>query len=494
MDLEAQERNSMGALLGALRRRLPLIVVCMIGVAAMAYVLTAREPNRYSASSKLLFSSGGPEQQILGSTQSQPGDQTQGSPTNAELVATRPVAERVARRLGRPYTAGAVLGSVSVAAIKDTSVLRVTATTGAPDSAVAVANVFAQEYVAYRQNTDRGRAARARDFLKRQLKALPLRIRSGQDGVALRNQIQALSVLASLGSNQVRVIEPAERPGAPVSPRPKRNAALGGLFGLLLGCLVALAMEQVNRRLRVVEDVTEAFDLPLLGTLPSSKALLRDASLKDLGPADAEAFRLLYANLRYGNREKPLNAIAITSAAGGEGKTALAWHFAAAAARDGTRVLLVEADTRRPTLGTRYGVRTNPGLGEVIREETQLDDAVASVSVGNPLVDRGASPAMHVLLSQPSGNGSIELTGRRLPSVVAEAVNAYDLVVVDTAPVSLVADAIPLLSQVNGVVVVSFLGRTTRRDAVRLKDQLNKLQAPMLGVAVIGERVRAYGE
>ncbi len=135
---------------------------------------------------------------------------------------------------------------------------------------------------------------------------------------------------------------------------------LGALFGLLLGVGLALVREQSDRKLRRTEQVTAAFDAPVLTTVPRSRALKRHKPFADLPPQVAEAFRMLQMNLRFA-RDEPVRSVLVTSARTGEGKTTVSWNLAAAAASGGLSVALVEADLRRPSLAERYGLEHAPG-------------------------------------------------------------------------------------------------------------------------------------
>ena len=132
------------------------------------------------------------------------------------------------------------------------------------------------------------------------------------------------------------------------------------LFGALLGGGLALVREQSDRKLRRTEQVTAAFDAPVLTTVPRSRALKRHKPFADLPPQIAEAFRMLQMNLRFA-RDEPVRSVLVTSARTGEGKTTIAWNLAAAAASGGLSVALVEADLRRPASPTATTSSRRPG-------------------------------------------------------------------------------------------------------------------------------------
>ena len=172
-----------------------------------------------------------------------------------------------------------------------------------------------------------------------------------------------LSVLSSLGPSNVHLVQPAVPPTSPSSPKSIRNAIIGGLAGLVIGLALAFGVEQFDRRLRRPEDIEAETGLPLLASMPRSRTLRRP-----LGPSrivaasDTEPFRRLASTLRHLSHDRPIRSVLVTSPGPGSGKTTVALHLAAAAADGiGRNVCLVEADLRRPRLGTLLSlVRAGP--------------------------------------------------------------------------------------------------------------------------------------
>ncbi len=494
----AEGQRGLLAVVRVLRRRLGLILLCLVllPAATLAYSLTQEE--LYSASSSLLFRDPGFDESLFGG-QAFAGsqDSSREAATNERLVGLGAVADRTAEAIGRGVTASAVREALDITAEGESDIVRIQATH--PDAALAaeIANTHAREYVAFRRETDRNLIREAQRLLERRLDALPPAQQQSDRGRALQNRVEDLAGLAAVQTGNADQVQTAAASSDPVSPKPLRNTVLGGLLGLMLGLGLAFLAEQLDRRLKEPEDVEEAFGLPLLGTVPQSRAIERSAGRMEEGnEPEAEAFRRLRTNLRYFNVDREIRSVLVTSAAPGEGKTTVSWNLAQAAARTGEQVLYLEADLRRPSL-SRYVEPPQHGLSSVLAGVAHFDDVLFSVPVGEVAPgDDASGPMVDVISSGPIPPNSAELIeSERMRRLLRQVEQLYDLVVIDTPPTSYVADAIPLMTQVTGVIVVTQLGRSDRDDAESLREQLHNVHAPVLGVVLNGHTAKSvyYG-
>jgi hypothetical protein len=221
-----------------------------------------------------------------------------------------------------------------------------------------VANLFAAQYIALRQEADRAKIAQAQALVNRQLRALP----SGGQSAQERTLRDRLDVLSSLQTGNAELAEAASVPSTPSSPKVVRNTVLGAVLGLLMGVGLALLFERLDRRLRDPRDLEEIFERPILAAIPESRAIARSGLVHQVLPStEGEAFRMLRANLRYFNIDSGVESVLITSPAPGDGKSTVAWNLASAAAGSGGRVLLIEADLRHPALANSLGLQGAPG-------------------------------------------------------------------------------------------------------------------------------------
>ena len=268
------------------------------------------------------------------------------------------------------------------------------------------------------------------------------------------------------------------------------------MLGLLLGLGFALAAGQMDRRIQRPKDLEDALDLPLLTAVPRSKALRKRYIWRSVdGNGDVEAFRRLRASLRYfAPTRNQIRFVVITSPGAESGKTTVALHLAAtAAAGSYGKVLLIEADLGRPRLAQLLGVSDRAeGLSALLHSSERLDDepipgvieippnhggtngtaAVARSTLGFHALVAGPSP------SDPAGT----LDSERMWELLRIARRRYELIVMDAPPPTFVSDAIPLMKQADGVVLVGRLGRESTPALERLRSELERLAIKPLGV------------
>ena len=472
-----------------LRRRALIIVAVTLlaGGAAAAFAYTAGDT--YQSTAKLLFQQTiGAELNALGLLPGSP-DADNLARDNAEIVSSRTVVEATARELqqgGSDLSADDVSEQVTVSTENDTDVVNILAEASSAEQAALLATTYAQVATDQADRAQRERSQRALVALRQQLGELTPGPDSRQRASRLRDDIQQLRAVTAVGPGRPQIIQRGYEP-ASASGNSLQTILLGLVFGSLLGVGLALVREQADRRLHREEDVSTAFDAPVLTTVPRSRALKRCVSFDQLPHEAAEAFRMLQMNLRYG-WDEPVRSVLVTSTAPREGKTTVAWNLACAAAASGLSVALVEADMRRPELSSRYGLEPEPGLSEALRQEVSVIPSLQRVRVNAELaMGDGDMRFLQVLAAGERPHDPWALMQSRVMGRVLDVLKAsHDLVVLDTPPIPHVADAISLLRRVDGVLVVASVNSTSGPEAGRLRDQLQSLDARVLGVVANG--------
>jgi succinoglycan biosynthesis transport protein ExoP len=312
--------------------------------------------------------------------------------------------------------------------------------------------------------------------------------------------------------SNLQIVEPAEIPLAPSSPRVERNFLLATVFGLFLAVVLAFFLEHFNTTVRTPDDVWRSVAVPTLGVVPHLKALARreyglarlpkDSPLRRLAhrwtsggspfsPALtvsyhplsilAESYRTIRTVLLLGQAEKPPQVILLTSAHPGEGKTSITLNLAITLAQSGRSVVVVDADLRKGNCHAHLGLQNSHGLSHVLTGSLNLEEVVQSTAVsGLFIISRGAVPPSPTDL----------LASERMKQVLESLRERFDFVLIDTPPAIAISDAVLLSVMSDGVLVVLRNQSTTTDAARHVVERLHAVGAPILGAVLNGIDVR----
>jgi polysaccharide biosynthesis transport protein len=279
-----------------------------------------------------------------------------------------------------------------------------------------------------------------------------------------------------------RVLDSAFLPVIPVSPNILLNLLLGGFGGILMGVALVMFLEKSDQRIREIEEVRELTDVPLLGAVPRTDMLL-PAPISDqpaLAPsyshsAFKEALRSLALNLRYLGSDQSVKAIMFTSAIPSEGKSTLIYNLGMVLAELGHKVLVVDADMRRPTIHKLARVRNTVGLSTAIATNRHWKSLVQS-----PTEMKGY---LHVIPSGPLPPNPIALLeSTKMTKLLQVWRQTYDYVLIDTPPIVGITDAQSLASKVDSVVLVAAIERSTRSAIARAVEILGSSHCNIAGI------------
>ncbi|MBI2835262.1 MAG: polysaccharide biosynthesis tyrosine autokinase [Acidobacteria bacterium] len=293
---------------------------------------------------------------------------------------------------------------------------------------------------------------------------------------ALLQREKELRVISNSRSNNVRVVDRAEIPKTPFSPDPRRNLFISILLGLGLGIAAALGIDYLDDTIKTPEDITRKLKLPFLGLVPAVRGD-RVPVLSGPVPHDfGEAFRALRTSLVFTSGGNTKRIIAVTSAQPLEGKTTTACNLSIALAFGGARVLLIDADMRRPGAHKALGASNDVGLSHLLVGRARAREAIQKTHDPNLwFMAAGRTPP----------NPSELLASDRMRSLIANLTSGpFDWIIIDTPPVLAVTDAVILGPVVSGVAFVLGAEMTRRRIAERAIETLMSSGPRVLGAVL----------
>ena len=260
----------------------------------------------------------------------------------------------------------------------------------------------------------------------------------------------------------------------PVAVRPNKplNIILGVVIGLVVGIGLAFFIEYLDTSVKTIDDVERTLQCPVLGVIPQNVGFLLDEGAES---PHAEAYRVLRTNLLFSRKEDKLNTIAVVSAGAGEGKSTTIFNLAAVFAQNGSRVIIVDSDLRRPTLHKMVGVTNNIGLTNYLLKQNALEEVIQTTSL--PTLDFMASGKL------PSSSLGI-LSSAQMRDLITELKRRYDFVFFDSPPIMGVSDASILASEVDMTLQVIQYRRYPQPMNIRAKQMIEKVGGNLVGIVL----------
>lgn len=487
-----------------------LIVLCTLCAGLASFVLSSQMPPVYEAS--VLLMSNQWANSLVDYSSVVGGEQM--VETYQELLKTGPVLESAIARLDLPYSVRELRRRVKVRVVPQTELLELTVEDNDAQRAADVANEIALAFLLQRSNEhqlqelenrrqrlveqigdleeaiDRGAAE------LEQLRASPglltqeeLATLQGQQTEQRSTYAQLLSGYVTLRDMESRllelvIVESAQPASEPVRPRKLLNTAVATTGGCALACALAFLLEYLNDAVEDVEEMRDLLSLPSLGTIPYFKGWQQDGPVRVTGEewSALEGFHMLRTNIQFADVDDSVHTLLVTSPGPGDGKTSVVANLGVAMARDGRRVVLVDADLRRPRLHSAFEVPNLVGL-----------TSLTLVPQERCIVETD-TPNLYVLPSGPLPPSPSALLGsQRMAELIEELESFADIVLFDAPPVLAFADAMVLASQTDGVLLVVD-SRSTRRDAAkRAVEMLRNVDTQVLGGVLNKTRDRSSG-
>lgn len=364
---------------------------------------------------------------------------------------TRSVAEHAIDELGLKTSAESLVGRISVDNPIDTPVIRVVASAGTPEA--------------------------ARDLATAWLNGLA-KEGERQAGITDETEKGVSPVLI------LRVTESASLPTSPTFPNVKLSVVIGLIVGLLIGIVYALLKSILDRRLRTAEQVEREFEVPVIGAVPIDRAFQTVERLGKASASDAtdvtrnqsalgESMRELRTNLQFMNVDAPPRVLVVSSPLPGDGKSTITANLALAMAASGERVIVIDADLRRPTVAKTFGLVESVGLTDVLAGNAELADVLQPWGAAGNLLVMGAGKHP----PNPS-----ELLGSNAMGKVLDELAKAAIVLIDAPPLIPVTDSAILAARTDGIILVASAGKTTTDAMGKALQNVDRVGVKPLGI------------
>jgi len=436
--------------------------------------------------------------------------------TYAELLQSAAVLEETyvrleARASADPDTISPVSGfSVVAEPVRETQILRVDVTGTDPDLIAAAANTLVEVFVEWQARIQKSRYAESKENLTREMEQIQVSIQGTEDQIrtlqgsgesadqeeltrlqdqvaryrnsysALLNSYSSIGLAEANSGATVTVVSPAQKPTVPIRPQVARSTLLAAAVGALLAAGVAFLIEYLDDTVESPEDLQDA-GLGVVGVVQRLNPVSRDGAPQVFAISQskslvAEAYRTLRTNLQFSSLDRPLHSLVVTSAVATEGKTTTVANLGVVMAQAGRRVVLVDADLRRPSAHRLFGLSNKAGLTTAL-----VEDPAAL----NGYLQESGIENLRILSAGPVPPNPQELLGsQRMEDLLHRLEEEADIVLIDTPPSLVVADANVLAARADGVLMVVNTGRTRRTAVQQAVDGLRQVGANLLGVVL----------
>jgi capsular exopolysaccharide synthesis family protein len=458
--------QAFGPYFHAIKRHWRVVLLVTAAAVALAALTIAHAGAKYSASASVLVT---------------PLPEGDAGFTAAALVDSPNAAAATAKQLGAPWTVQSVSDAVSVTPRGASDVLAVTAQASSTGTAERLANSFATHAVGYRASVVQAEIAASINQLQARLTALRSAADATAEAQTLASGIEQLRAVQGTGREPTLSVSQTAVSATRTGASKTLILLLALIGGFALASVAALALDTFSGPVRDREEIERLFALPVLAAMQEVPGRGGSRSLPPwlLPPVVFEQLRMLRVQLSMLGAEKPV--VMVTSAAAGDGKTTVAAGLAAAFAEAGKQVIIMDLDLRKPDLPQLLQAGT--------AEQNGTEDGMAGFNPAGVPLDVSALPGVRIVQAPKGDVKSFEMLAKRLPALLAQARRAADVVVIDTAPVGEVSEALVVARMCDHVVVVARPRHTNRRRLVLTRDLLQRAGASVVGLVLVGKDV-----
>jgi len=486
-----------------------LILLSGVIAGAAAYLISIRTTPIYQSSTRLLVSDPPALSNVNYGGMVSSQNMTS---TYAQMMVDDPVLQGVIDQLKLHTTTVELNKSITVDIVPNTQLLDVSVSDPNPAQAANIANAMASVFTNRIIQLQSQRYAASLDGLQKQITDMDQQIAATNTSISATSdsatllQLQARltqyrSIYASLVTNyeQVRLAEeqtstsvvvsqPAAVPTIPVSPKTTRNTLLAVLAGMLLAAGAVFAVDTLDDTIKNPDEIRRKFNMPILGMIARHEQLNeKPITLAEPRSPTAEAFRSLRTNLTFASVDAPLRRIMITSPTPQDGKTTVSANLAVVFTQGGKKVILLDADLRRPFIHHKFGLFNRIGLTNLF---------VNSFNGFESVIQFNSMAGLGLITSGPLPPNPAELlTSQKMMQILDQLIQRYDLVLIDTPPLLSVTDAAALAPATDGVILVVKPGVTKLSALQQALEQLRAVGARVLGVVLneVNPGSRKYG-
>jgi polysaccharide biosynthesis transport protein len=485
-----------------------ILVICPVLAILAAFLVSSSMTDIYEAEATVMV-----EHHLIGGGSDLASIQAAERRTQTfnQLVTTRSVLTPVIEQLDLDVTLEQLRSSVIVSHHRGTQLLSIAVRDPDPAQAALIANTVTEEFRDFVRVTqapilrgDDNQVGQTVTQLQEQIRETEERIQELEATAAsaaeqqeleqlrgINEQLeQALATLivveqniagteANVGSHVI-LVESAAPSTTPVSPRVLMNMGLAGVLGMLLGAALVVGVAYLDDNVKTEQDIRRLLNRPVVGTVPQQDLPDQMESIHAARSLSGEIFRGLRTNLQFTMVDRNIRSIVVNSMKPGEGKTTVAANLAIVLAQGGQRVILVDADMRRPRVHSLFHkVRNDRGLSNLLLQSPAvIENVIQSTAIKNlKIVATGPIPP-----NPPDLFGSA-----RMKSLVAALEDSADIVVFDSPPVA-ISESLILSSLVDGILFVVRAGANRTADVVHGVESAAQTGVPILGIVLNGVR------
>lgn len=498
-----------------------LIVLATILAGVSSFLAVRQQPPTYQSRTTLMI---GRTIEELNPSGTQFYLSQQLAQTYVDIARREPLRNATKEALGLEW-----LPPYSVNVLPNTQLIEILVADTSPERSYAVARELANQLILLSPSGVQQEEQERQDFINQQLNDLQVQIEETKAEIeaqqnalgelfSARQIADAQTQIAALESkrntlqanyaalldntqqgaiNALTIIENPVIPTSPISSNKMTTVITAAAIGFVLAASAAYLLEYLDDSVKTIEDIKKVGNIATLASIAYNRSESGNPKLITIEQPRSpisEAFRILRTNIQFSSVDDPPRKILVTSPNPGEGKTTITANLAVVIAQAGYKVLLIDADLRRPMQHTIFKLEPKPGLTELLLETNLQEEKGGSAVVVEKFIQKTAVPNLFVLASGVIPHNPSELLGSfRMRASLEILSSKYDFLIIDSPPVLALADSLVLSAQTDGLLLVSQANRTKKRQLRLTVEKLREVDAPLIGVTLNRASLKGEG-